>query len=96
MGATFAPPGAVRRNANHEHGTFRRRQQCNSENLKCEFDVLGYALESCLGHSGLSAPTRRAILAVLNSRCRCMLAVFALPGTAQPEIERRVGMSLAQ
>ena len=54
----------------HEHGTFRRRQRCNIENLKCEFDVLGYALESCLGRSRLSAPTRRAILAVLNSDFR--------------------------
>ena len=51
----------------HQHGNFRHHQRCNIENLKCEFDVLGYALQIRLGRARLSVPSRRAILAVLNS-----------------------------
>jgi hypothetical protein len=67
----------------HEHGAFRRHQRCTVENLMCEFDVLRYALQICLGRSRLSVPTRRAIIAALNSEF-CLVQSAVTGGWYQP------------
>ncbi len=53
-----------------EHGSFRHAQRCSPENLQCEFDVLRYAIESCLGRAGIPIHARRGTLSVLNTEFR--------------------------